>query len=191
MIFEVAKIITRVYDLLDENAEILEERVEYADPGTQLGPLIAGLLPRAARETLTEIPASRIDECRTLRDVASGPEYSLPDDFLRLIYIRMSDWEEGVTEALAYGSESHRLRSRHAGGSRAYRRPGVAIRRTGARRHLLIYGSEAGSRIAELDYVAVPNVENGHIDLPPGVVHDVCERLAEYVTRIIGPRCWK
>lgn len=224
MKYDVKYIVSRVFDLLDENEEILEERVELADPGTHVAPLIAGLLPRIARDVLISIPADRIDECRRLvpADTGAGaipgrmaPEsqgsgdfeettvtfgnvteagprraaMTLPADFLRLIYFRMDDWEEGVTDPLVYGSESHRLRYRCGSRGRFSRNsPAVAVRRAGSERKLLIYGTGPGSKMAELHYVAVPTVRDDMIDLPPGAVYDVCCRLAETVARIIGLR---
>lgn len=62
----VKEITGRVYDLLDENREILEERVDYSDPGTQIGPLIAALLPEAARQVLKEASIEDFNECKVL-----------------------------------------------------------------------------------------------------------------------------
>lgn len=65
----VKEITGRVYDLLDENREILEERVDYSDPGTQIGPLISALLPEAARQVLKEVPIEDLNECKVLTPI--------------------------------------------------------------------------------------------------------------------------
>lgn len=189
-----------VYALLDENREILEERVEYADPGVNLEPLITALLPEAARNVLMEASPDSFDECRELSGSQAGSpkqistcanmatvSYRLPDDFLRLLYCRMSDWEEGVRIPLEYGSDAHRLRGRRYGSfSFACRRPAVAVKRRGKIADLLVYGTRQDSELAELCYVPRPVVIDGEIDLPPALLHDVCERTASMVRNILG-----
>lgn len=193
MEYTVKEVREYVYELLDESSEILEERVEYGDPGASVGILIEALLPRAARDVLLEAPLARIDESQ--RITPSGPldrsaghmaVMELPADFLRLIYFRMSDWEEGVSGVLEYGSLAWQLRRRK--GLHGYRMvcPGVSLRRRGTRQLLLICGSGRDSKAEELEYVAEPEVKSGKIDLPPGLFHDVCERVADMVRKIIG-----
>lgn len=252
MILTISEITDRVYALLDENRELLEERVEYADPGTQLGPLIKALLPEAARKTLLEVPLSQIGECAVMdplgvktEDVQTlnatddraragaltggnlsggnsgnlgtpgivGSEdipavkwlggnrgyLSLPDNFLRLVWFRMSDWEEGVSVAMEYNSDTMALRKRLRNGTTCdsrtpsdyhYRRPAVAIRTRGRKKELLIFGISEEANLMELDYVALPTIEKETINIPAGAVHDVCCRLADMVKAIIGPRNW-
>lgn len=193
MEFRVEELRQRVYELLDENADIVEERVEYGDPGASVGMLIESFIPAAAKAAVKASPLSEIDEC--VRIVPAGsPDrraghmavLELPEDFFRLVYFRMEDWEEGVTEALEYGSLSCQLRRRQ--GPYGYRMasPGVALRRRGGRYLLMIYGSGPESKAAELEYVAEPKLREGKIDFPAGLKEDVCERVAEMVSRVMG-----
>lgn len=183
---------SRVYELLDENAEILAERVDYADPGTALGPLIERLLPEAAREVILAVPADDIDECAHTRLRVDSGRAPLPADFLRLICFRMPGWTDGVTIPLKYNGDAHRLRMRKYDKVRFRRtRPAVAVRQTGASRTLLVYGDGAESGLAELDYVASPEIKDSAIELPRGAVPTVCRRLAAMTAEIIGDRKWE
>ncbi len=192
MEYDIKELRARIYELLDENQEILEERSDYGDPGASASILIERFLPIAAREVLSSASPEKIDESR--RIVPNGsPEriadyvsvLEMPSDFLRLLYFRMSDWEEGVTEAMEYGSLACRLRSRIAPFGYRMTRPGVSLRRRGNRHLLMIYGSGPASRPAELEYLAMPELKDGKIDLPPGVVHDVCCRVSTMIREII------
>ena len=66
MKIRVKEIEKRVIALLDENEAILDERVTYGDPETELRTLIEMLLPDAARMVLAGLPASRLSECSRL-----------------------------------------------------------------------------------------------------------------------------
>lgn len=191
MKIRITEIIGKVYDLLDENAAILEERVEYGDPGTDLKSLIVLLLPEAASAVLSAVPLSRVDECRhASADVRHGGDgtavVTLPSDFLRLVYFRMSDWRGGVSVPLASAGEERRLRQFPY--MRARRRicPAVAVTERGDIRELEVFSTTPGARVSALDYIAVPKIEGEFIDLPPGLVPDVARRVAEAVSQIIS-----
>ena len=186
MKFKLNDIVKRVYSLLDENETIIEERVEYGDPGTMLRGLIIDLIPDAARVVLNSAPLSAVDEYRSLRDLpvekrGSQTLLRLPDDFLRLVCFKMNGTERGVTEPLAFGGEEYMLR---AAGSTRRSRPAVAISHAGAEKTLEIFG-DCGAVAERLDYLAVPAIDGQHIDLPPGLFGDVCAKTAEMVTAII------
>lgn len=195
-------VIDYVYSLLDENREILEERVEYSDPGVQLAPFITALLPESARKVINEASIEKIDDCITVAESrfpaadfgTSGgvstlgrATVGLPDDFLRLVYFRMSDWEEGLSVPMECGSEVHQLRNRKLGTlGYAYQRPAVTVRRRGRNCDLLVYGSHLDASVADLQYVARPAIVNEEIDLPPALFHDVCANVADTVLSVLA-----
>lgn len=189
MKIKVSEIVSKVFALLDENETILEERVEYGDPGTMVRPLIEDLLPDVARVTISNAPLRQIDDCRHLRPgVTAGPgeaAYRLPDDFLRLVYVKMSDWSSGVVSPLSYDGEEYRLRLNRKSAARR-RRAAVAISYRGDERYLEVFGSDTSATLTALDYVQVPSVQGQYIDLPPALVSDVCARTAEMVSAVIG-----
>lgn len=177
--------------LLDENDEILEDRVEYGDPGTELRGLIGTLLPEAARLVVCSASRADIDEVKEINP--ESVEYygdgqatmKLPEDFLRLIYFRMSDWPRGVTEPLAADGDSLALRlGRSARMFGRRQTPAVAICQTGQGKMLRVLGTSAGAGVAEGSYLSVPKVEGGMIDLAPRLVHPVAAKIAEMVKLI-------
>lgn len=186
---KISEIITKVYALLDENETIIEERVEYGDPGTMLRDLIIDLLPEAARVVICGSPLSKIDECTHLSDVPTDGDgitgATLPADFLRLVNIRMSDWKTGVTVPLDFGGADYQLRNSSTVSGMRRRHPAVAIKYCGERRKLEIFGTVENSIIKELDYVALPEIKGNHINLPSGLVHDICVKIAEMVEAIL------
>lgn len=185
-----------VLDLLDENRELLDERVEYCDPGVTLPVLIDRFVDTAAREVLLTAPVEAIDECRHLggsnmRAVhtrADMATVALPPRFLRLLYFRMTDWQYGVVTPVAVGSEQHSLlAAEYVRVSRRRRRRGaVAVRHRGDVRELEVFGTYAGSQIAEFDWLEGPSLIDGMIDLPPGLLPEVCARIAGMVRQVVG-----
>lgn len=190
MKIKISEIIRRVYGLLDENEQILEERMEYGDPETMLRPLIIDLLPDAARIVIGTAPLCKFDDCRHLVDLETHDDgmmtAELPRDFLRLLYIKMTDWESGISTPLSFGGECHLLQKRRR--SLPHRRnvPAVAVRGHGVNKVLEIYGSRKGSKVEFLDYVPVPEMSSKYIDLPPGLLSEVCAKTAKMVTDVIG-----
>lgn len=208
---QIREIEERVFALLDENPKILEERTDFADPGTSAVTLVRELLPDAARETLLTIPLSQIGECVHLNSTVSDrvefaagikecsaatpsvtylrdglAQIKLPDDFLRLVNFRMNDWVYGVSTPLSIDSDSYRLRMAVRPHSR--RRgmsPGVVILKYGEIRTMQIFGSLTGSTIAEFDYIAEPEIDEDIIELPQGTFVSVCECLAEKIRTIL------
>lgn len=188
---KVSDIVTRVYSLLDENEALLEERVEYDDPSTALKPLIIELLPDAARLVLSQSSLSEIDECHhgpltmvTYRgDMA---EMRLPENFLRLVNFKMSDWRGGVSIPMAYGGEARQLMLRRSAATDRRRfSPAVAIRNRGDISTLEIFNTAPGSKVEEFDWIEVPKISGAYIDLPPGLVSAVCSKLSEMTAAVI------
>lgn len=192
MEFKLSHIEKRVYDLLDENGELLGERMEYCDPGADLGQLIRDLVPQAARVVLLQSAASKIDECRHITSAPLRREgqgcmvMPLPPGFMRLLYIKMSDWQRGVTVPLPYNGEAYQVRTMPRFGRRQQRGPAVAVRERGDLRELEIFGSDSGANLETLDYIAEPSTDGATIDLPLSLLGDICRKTALMVREIIG-----
>ncbi len=206
----IKEVLRRTYALLDENETLLDLRVEYGEPAAALRPLLLDLLPDAARVVICSLPLHRFEECRHLNntihfgerigasdsdlDVSvnflpkltwSGEdraEFTLPSDFLRLVHIRMSDWHRGVSTPMASGGDEHNIRLRWP-----YRRqaPAIAIARRGDRQVMQLFGTTPGSVVAELDWIARPEINELYIDMPAGILPDVCAKLAEMAEGVI------
>lgn len=191
MKIKTTELLSRVYALLNENETLLEERVEYGEPEAMLKPLILDLLPDAARTVLLEAPAAAIDDSVSAGSLEriegmTPVTFRLPADFLRLIYLKMDGWNHGLSVPLQTDGEEYALRM-GMDRLRCRRRigPAAAVRRMGADQWLEIFGAMAGTSVARLIYLPVPAITDGHMDLPPGLVTDVCRKTAEMVFDVI------
>lgn len=185
-------ILSRVYALLNENETIIEERVEYGEPEAMLKPLILDLLPDAARATVANAPEDMLDDCRHINGISPlegrmETVVLLPDDFLRLIHVKMDCWPHGVTESLRSGSEEYRLKCQYNRlQCRRRQAPAVAVKYVGDRKYLEIFGSTPGSIVKQLDYIPIPKITEKFIELPPALIHQVCARTAAMVFEVIN-----
>lgn len=124
-----------------------------------------------------------------------GPGFTqLPDDFLRLICFKMSDWSYAVTEAVSEDSTMYMMqRSRYPGIRGCPERPVVAITSQPTGKMLEFYSCTSGERasVTRARYLPVPKIvknANEH----DGV--EICERLkpavvykaAEFVAKTLN-----
>lgn len=117
----------------------------------------------------------------------------LPDDFMRLVTFRMSDWYKPVTEAI---TEEHPLylqqSSRYAGVRGNPERPVVAITHGAAGQVLEFYSCQAGPGVCvrTARYLPLPKIykDGGkeYIDLCPKLQRAVVYRLASMACAIVG-----
>lgn len=194
MTYRLADIEGRVLALLDENEEILREKMEYADPGVSVISLIRQVLPDAARIVLSTAPQASIDECLHIDSVTGGVTHlpdnrarlQLPAGFLRLLNFRMSDWNDGVTTPLACDGEEYSLRLRgHARGTRRRTRAAVAVAHRGESKTLEIFGTSSNAVAVECDFLISPQIFDETVDIPRGLLHEVCSRTAEMIKLIL------
>lgn len=118
---------------------------------------------------------------------------NLPDDFMRLVTFRMSDWYKPVTEAI---TEQHPLYmqqlSRYAGVRGNPQRPVVAITHGASCQVLEFYSCQAGpgTRVSVARYLPLPTIykDGGkeYIDLCEKLKRAVVYRLASMACAIIG-----
>lgn len=187
----------RVLALLDENRTLLEERMQYCDPGVSILPLIREFVEEVAEKTVREADASILEGCEHLIDseftinyYSDGGDESqpmalvkLPCEFLRMIFLEMEDWGECVVKLLTYESEEHTLRQ-----SRRYRQRGMRSRPAAALRPgrdadgcrvLEVFGSKRGAKVRRLGWLPIPKIENEEIVLPRVLFGEICSRIAE------------
>lgn len=120
---------------------------------------------------------------------------TLPNDFLRLITFRMSDWFKPVTEPITtedplYSQQS----SRYLGVRGNPERPVVAITHGVAGQVLEFYACSAGPgvRVSVARYLPLPTVKTDtatgkeYIDLCPKLSRAVVYRLASMASAIVG-----
>ena len=104
----------------------------------------------------------------------------LPDDFLRLLVIRMSDWRRDAKIITAHDVEYQWQSSRFPAVRGNPERPVAAIVTTPLGLAVELYSSQggAGVTLAKALYLPVPRLHEGAISLPPLLYHDIIDRIA-------------
>lgn len=182
----------RVIALLDENKSIIEDRVEYGDPGMELPSLIRMIIPEAALKVVRETPIGDFRETVTYEfprpelDGEGRKVVRLPDDFLRLARVRMSDWSRGVRVPLDPEGDAYSLRCGNSLRCRRRQGPAVAITHRTGGLALEIFGTGADSRITCFEYVPLPAVDGAYIEIPAGLAEAVARTTAEMVIDVVG-----
>lgn len=153
-------LVNKVKTLLDEisplNAMIVDVGVEDGNPVDQI---VESLLDESAIELLLKAPFYRLDissyDADPVQDELDGTTgyITLPDDFLRLVYFRMSDWLRPVTTLAIKGDEiSMRQYNKHIRGGVA--RPVGVLSKTGEGMIVEYYSTNAKQhQVADFQYV--------------------------------------
>lgn len=136
--------------------------------------IASGKIEDAARMVMISAPANTIDTAVHIHDtpVSDGSgnwRVSLPDDYLRLVSVRLSDWERPVTDAITPSHPRYRhLRSRLPGLRGTPSRPAASVERTHNSLTLTLYGSRAvAPELIEGLIALTPRFDrSGGIDLP-------------------------
>ena len=194
MIYRLNEIEERVYTLLDENRAILDDRTAYGDPSASLRSMIRELTPEAAREVIMEAEPSEINECDRLIEGAmlrhideSRAQIELPLRFLRLFYLKMTDWDQGVYQTLEPSSIEYQLyaRSLQEEGEFGLRsHPAVAVGMGGGSRTLEIFNTGPTSAIEAVRFVCEPSFDGVEIDLPQSLYPRICRKIAAFIAEI-------
>lgn len=153
-------LINKVKTLIDEisssDSLIIDVGVEDNNPIDQI---VESLLDESALELLMKAPFYRLDitsfdadPVADEYDTATG-YISLPDDFLRLVYFRMSDWLRPVTELAIKGDAlSLRQYNKHIRGGVA--RPVGVLSKNGEGMIVEYYSTNAKQhQVADFQYI--------------------------------------
>lgn len=121
MIYQLDKIVRDVRIAMDEN-KMSEQLIADEDIDTlSLEEIIRSKIVEAVRRVITIAPVHLLEEGNALADaVFWGDKGSgwilLPDDFLRLVVLKMSDWERPVYEVITAADPLYQLQhSRYKG----------------------------------------------------------------------------
>ena len=178
----VSHVLTRLTETPSPESAFAEER-----EGLSLRTLIIAHAEGSVAAAIMETPREQLDDFSTFgRDVAfttGGAGYvMLPDDFLRLVSFRMSDWSRSVTEAAAEDSFTARLQTSpwtplHG----RPHRPVCVLRQRGVGRVLDFYTCRsAEATVEEGIYIARPRISpTGYIRLPSASLSpaaDICAK---------------
>lgn len=164
-----------------------------------LNDIIASKVEDAARLVILEAPYWLLGVGQTFPcpvrwegSAGYGPgSIVLPDDWLRLVSFRMSDWSMGVTDAIDQSSPEYAMqRSRFVGVRGNPESPVVAIVQSGAGLVLEFYSCSMGPEVTVADarYLPVPKIDTnaGKIDLPDKLVPSIVYRIAAMTAESLG-----
>lgn len=193
MEIKMSDMISRVLKNLDENEEIILEKMEFGYPETGLPSLIAGVIPEVAEKVMLNASLKDIDEWLEMDGdidwIEPGHgEVELPKDFLRLISFRMSDWKRSVSSVVFADSDNYPLifsRRRRQLGLRCA--PAVALTNGATRRRLEFIGSnDPGAFILRATYLPSPFSDDkpDTLWIPRSLVADVAQAAADAIHKI-------
>lgn len=184
MIAKVADITTQVRIALDQN-QVSEKLGAFADTETLLlDEIIASKIPEAVRTVHLTAPTYLLESGQSFADSYITWEHGsnivgvgmgsvlIPEDFLRLVSFRMSDWDRSVTSVITEDSPAYAMqRSRFAGVRGCPQRPVVAIVSKPQGLTLEFYACSAGNgvHIEHANYLPIPKIVGSDIF--------VCEKL--------------
>ncbi len=199
--------VRKVLSLLNESEAELEAAVVYGDMGMELRRLIAELLPSAARKVMLEVSHDRIDEVKMLsgimeRDATGVVELEVTPNFLRLVELRMSDWEESIyawREPVSGSGEGdgepdsgewlahHPEKFPQEPGNKAalHKRPAAMLAFKGSGRVIRIWGTGLESHAVTMAYLPEPEVLNDRLWVPKSIVQDVVAECAQMVKAVV------
>ena len=187
MKIKVEEIIKSVLRLMDENEDILQEKVEFGIAGTNLIDLIREEIEPVATVCILSATSSELNESEEhdaeveWEGIGRG-RITLPSDFLRLIRFRMSDWDRSVTRFMEYGSETYYLRFHPRAGRRGVRSsPAVAIQPEGAGACLEFIGSsDPGAYVERFSYISRPVIApDDTVCIPSGLLPRAARTCAQ------------
>lgn len=189
MLYTVAAIVREARVAMDQNRRD-GELLSHADLDTlSLDEIIASKVEDAARLVVLAAPASVLEGGHTLAGCDIFFKHDgrafliLPPDFLRLLMVRLSDWERPAVEAISADDPRYAMQfSRYAGIRGNPQKPVAAVVRRGEGLALELYGSRGpGATLEQGAYAAEPKVTEGSIDLPRR-----CHRPVVYMTAALA-----
>lgn len=198
MQYRVADIIEDVRIAIDQNSDSSALSSIMDTDTLELEQIIRSKVEPAARLVHEEAAHSLLDKGKALTDPVvwqSEPGYGagsieLPDDFLRLVTFKMSDWDMAVTSPITDEHPSYAMqKSRYAGIRGNVQRPVVAIVHGALHDVLEFYSCSAGPgvRVSRACYIAVPKIDNAdYIGLCPKLRDAVVYRAASMTAQSTG-----
>ncbi|HIT83239.1 MAG TPA: hypothetical protein IAA99_03450 [Candidatus Avibacteroides faecavium] len=177
---EMARDVRVAIDANIDNAPLLAE--EDVD-ALRLDDIIVSKLADAVRLVEMEAPINMLEQGHQFGKAVTWREDGkgwvlLPDDFMRLVVFKMSDWLHGVSEAISQSDPAYQRQfSRWKGVSGNPERPVVAIVNRAEGNILEFFScNDSTATVDQAVYIPFPNIdENGGID-----VSEKCYRSAVY-----------
>lgn len=185
--YQVSDLVKEIRVAIDSNLKS-DQLTGISDIDTlALEEIIGSKIAEAARIVVLNAPSYLLDGGDSLGTTVTwngtSGRMTLPEDFLRLVVFKMSDWSRVVTVPISetdplYAQQS----SRWAGVRGNPQKPVVAIVPSSNGLVLEFYSSKSGS-VAQATYIALPKVTDGKIKLCEKL-HDATVYYAAYLTAI-------
>lgn len=194
MIYKVSDIVRDVRIALDQNMQG-DQLLSTGDIDTlSLDEIIRSKIAEGVRRVEIEAPVHLLEEGHTFGDaVFWGDKGSgwilLPDDFMRLIAFRMSDWERTVYSAISADDDEYAKQSSRYKGIRGnVQQPVCAIVNRQEGKALEFYSCSGNSaQVVRASYIPYPRIdENGGIDISERCYTSVLYCIASLVLHTYG-----
>ena len=194
MIYQIAEVMRDVRIAMDQNNTSYQLLADGDIDTLSLDDIVRSKIPEAVRRVHTAAPTYMLESGHYFGDELYWADKNsgwvlLPDDFLRLIVFRMSDWERAVYTAISTDDPDYEKQSgRFAGIRGTAQKPvcAIAIRPEG--RVLEFYSSKSTeAKVAQGTYIPLPCIDEcGGIDISPRCYRAVVYMAAALVSTTSG-----
>lgn len=194
MVYKIQSISRDVRIAIDEN-KTSEQLITDEDIDTlSLNDIVSSKIVEAVRRVVTEAPVHLLDggipfgDAVYWRDGSSG-WILLPEDFMRLLIFKMSDWERPVYEPITAADPQYQLQfSRYKGLRGNTQKPVVAIVSRAEGRALELYScNSTEATVEQAVYLPMPKVDrDGGIEIPERCYMSVVYEAASLVLATLG-----
>lgn len=194
MVYNIHRIMRDVRIAIDEN-KTSEQLITENDIDTlSLDEIIASKVMEAVRRVETNAPVLLLDGGEPFGDAVfwrgQGSGWTLlPEDFMRLIIFKMSDWERPVYEAITAADPQYQLQfSRYKGLRGNPQKPIVAIVSRAEGRVLELFScKDTNATVEQALYQPMPKIDkDGGIAIPERCYKSVVYEVASLVASTIG-----
>ncbi len=188
--YAVSELVKEVKVLLDRNQESAGLLTPTDSDTLSQGELIQSKIVDAARIILKDAPASMLngktfDGLNTAWAETNGAYVGtvyLPSDMIRLLNVKVSDWNRSA-EIITEEDDAYKIQCSRFGVRGNPERPIAALIHNSGNRYLELFTSKSNTATVSLTYVGMPFISEGNIDLPE-TLKDSIVYMAGYLTCI-------
>lgn len=188
--YAVSELVKEVKVLLDRNQESAGLLTPTDSDTLSQGELIQSKIVDAARIILKDAPASMLDGktfdgLNTAWAETNGAYVGtvhLPSDMIRLLDVKVSDWNRSA-EIITEEDDAYKIQCSRFGVRGNPERPIAALIHNSGNRYLELFTSKINTATVSLTYVGMPFISEGNIDLPE-TLKDSIVYMAGYLTCI-------
>lgn len=188
--YAVSELVKEVKVLLDRNQESAGLLTPTDSDTLSQGELIQSKIVDAARIILKDAPVSMLDGktfdgLNTVWAETNGAYVGtvyLPSDMIRLLDVKVSDWNRSA-EIITEEDDAYKIQCSRFGVRGNPERPIAALIHNSGNRYLELFTSKSNAATVSLTYVGIPFISEGNIDLPE-TLKDSIVYMAGYLTCI-------